>query len=412
MRGIRHLKIIIIIILVVQIFFINSSIYANSVGVPPEISAEAAIIIDLDRGQVLFEKYADRQFAGPMISKLMTILIAAENYIPQTGMTITASINAAETPGRDNINLIAGNIYKTEDIISTAIMTLSENMCTALYESIEPDPDKFVEIMNTKSESLAITNTLFSTPCGKIDEICYTTPRDIATFMQHALNIAFFNEVFSSRVRFVDNGLKPSGLIENDNDLFKRYDGMKGGTAIFFDDGKVSTITCVEKNNMKILSVLLYESKNKYISENIELFDYCFDTYERIMLAEKGKRVMDIEVGDETLHLIASNDIYYITKKGEDSIVEYEHLLIEDITAPVMAGTHAGTIRYTLEDGTKILVSLQAENNIYSSKITMEEIIEKISSNKDVLQLVYILLILEGLLIIYYGTKFIVKKLQ
>ena len=376
----------------------SERIYATE-GV--EISAESAIVIDLDRGQVLYERYVDRQFPARMLSRLMTTLIATEKY-PDVSTQITVSTNAAEAGGYEDIVLKAGSMYQVDDIISASMMTMTNNTCTALFESVDTNSENFVGIMNARAQSMSLKNTLFTTPTGEFDDICYTTAKDISLFMQYTFGVQVYKDIFLSKIRFVDKSVKESGYLQNKNEVLWRYNYSSGGVFIDMGDNKVSTITFASRNDMNLLTIMINASSEKYVDDVSSLFEHCFFSYERNVLAKKGQKLSEIEVGNETLELIASSDVYYLARKGKSFISNAELVLTEEIETPVVEGRHIGSIRYTLEDGTRILVPLQAANSIYSDNALLNDILKKLTSNSDVVLLILALVGLEVILVVRY----------
>ncbi len=377
-----------------------------------EISSESALAIDLDSGQILYEKYSDLQLDSKLLSELMTVLLAIEKN--PSGSFITASTNAAELSS-SSVTLNSGVIYKSDDLISAAILTLSDAACTALYESVSADKTAFVELMNDKASSLGMSNTLFSDPCGKGSDISYTTARDIASFMVHAFNVEAFNENFRSNIRFIDTSINSKGFIKNTNDILWRYEYADGGVLKIPESGKISSITYSSNEGMNLLVISLNSSPESdvYIGDITKIFEYCFSTYEKQTLVYKGQNMHSITVSDENLSLIAANDVTYIAPKGSDNIANAEMQLIKNLSAPIEQGSYMGIIKYTLLDGTVINVTLLAKNSIYSSNSTLNDAISVLLANKDIVNLIIILLFIELLLIIFHiknKTNIYIKK--
>lgn len=376
---------------------------------PVEIQAEAAMVLDLDHGQILYDQYADKQFSARVLSKLMTALIAVETL--PAGSSVTASINAAAASD-PQITITAGSIYKLEDLLSASILTLSDNACIALYEAIEQDADKFTALMNAKAASLSLSNTLFTTPLGKEDTVSYTTVRDLALFMQYAFNIQAYKDIFCSPVRW-SSDLTDNGIIRNSNDMFWDYyytNYTKGGILLDLGDQRVSAITYATRRNMNLLTITISTPSSSYIKDISKLFDHCFMGFEKRTLVQKDQNLKTITVAGESLSLLATNEVSYIAPIGSSYIQSEQALLLEEIKAPIETGAYMGTIKYTLEDGTIITVPVQAGNTIYSNSATLNDIIITLTSNKDILTLILALCGFEVLLGIFYITKVISRK--
>lgn len=58
------------------------NVYGGSLK-EPEIQAQAAVVMDMNSGEFLYEKNADEKFYPASIVKLLTALITAENTEPE-----------------------------------------------------------------------------------------------------------------------------------------------------------------------------------------------------------------------------------------------------------------------------------------------------------------------------------------
>ena len=77
---------------------------------PPRILAPAAILADLESGQVLFERGADRRRPIASVTKIVTALLVLERTDPQE-IGVTVSLRASgdgRTAGISELGLVTG----------------------------------------------------------------------------------------------------------------------------------------------------------------------------------------------------------------------------------------------------------------------------------------------------------------
>ena len=75
----------------------------------PDVSAESAIVMDVQSGTILYEKNIDKREYPASITKIMTTLVALENS--SLDETVTFSNNAVELiqgQGASNIEIVPG----------------------------------------------------------------------------------------------------------------------------------------------------------------------------------------------------------------------------------------------------------------------------------------------------------------
>lgn len=416
LKTLSHISLFIFIALFSITFVFNNLFYcaqnANSDENTVDILAEAAILIDLDRGQVLYEKSANKQFYDPMLPKLMTSLLTIE--LADIESKVTASINAAEAMG-DDVVIEAGQQYSIKDMIAASVLTSSHNTTIALAEFIEPDSEKFVSRMNAKASSLNMKNTMFANSYGSYDSNQYTTARDIVTFLRYALSVEDFKTFFTTQIHYTQSPLK--GFITSKNRMFWNYDYTRGGKIARISNDKMSAITLAVKNDRNLLSVVLNSpaSGNRYIDDSTNLLNYGFDNFRKGKLVSKGEVLREIEIKGHKLNLISTSDIYYTYPNGDAYIENIESNITKDFDGTINKGDFLGTLRYILKDGTVIDVPLQAEKNIYLNNQILSKLIEQIKENKDLYRLVLILIYLEAFLIFLYiirGVFRIARKLR
>lgn len=373
------------------------------------ITAQSAIVVDLDHNQILFEKESAAPISQSFLANLMTTVIAVDTIAP--GTLITASTNAV-LENTEDVQLQAGSIYVLEELLSASILTLSDNAAVTLYEAIDADREKFVAQMNSKASSLSMTDTTFAYPFGNKDNKTETTAKDIASIMQYAYDTTAFHDIFCSNIQFVSEEINEKEFLKNSNDMLWRYSYAIGGLASLESEESISAITYVNRNDMHFLIILLNSdvANNGYIADTAALSDYVVTSFEKNTLAVTGQVLHDTTIAGETISLIAANDVTYLAPFGKDFISNANVLLIDNLTAPIKAGDYVGSMRYTLDDNTVIHVSLLAQTGVYSSNATLNDMLETLAANQEITAIICIVLTLVLILAIYHLVKYIQKK--
>lgn len=408
MKGKRIFCVICILILCVSLLHNAVPVLAEDENTV-DISAQAAIVLDLEHSQVLFEKNADAALSQSFVSNVMTTVIAVDSIAP--GTLITASTNAV-AENTEDVQLQAGAIYILEDLLSASILTLSDNAAIALHESIDADSEKFIAQMAAKAASLSMKDTTFSAPYGNAQQQTVTTAKDIASMMEYAYNTTAFHDIFCSNIQFVSEEINEKEFLKNSNDMLWRYSYAVGGLASAESDNTISAITYVNRNNMHLLIVLLNSnaSNNAYIADTAALSDYAVTSFEKNTLATTGQVLYDATIAGETISLIAANDVTYLAPYGRNYIVDADALLINNIAPPIKAGDYIGSMRYALEDGTIINVPMLAQTGIYSKYATLNDIVQTLSANQEITVIICIVLTIVLLLGLYHLVRYIQKK--
>lgn len=409
MKCKRKLSVVWVCILCIGILINSTTTVSAAEETAVNISAEAAIVLDLEQGQVLFEKNADTSISQDFVSNVMTTIIAVDSITP--GTLITASTNAVAENTAD-VELQAGAIYVVEDLLSASILTLSDNAAIALYEAIDADSEKFISQMASKAASLSMKDTTFSAPYGKENQKAVTTAKDIASMMEYAYNTTAFHDIFCSTIQFVSEEINEKEFLKNSNDMLWRYNYAVGGLTSVESETAISAITYVNRNDMHLLVILLNSdiSNNGYIADTAALSDYVMTAYEKNTLATTGQILYDATIAGETVSLIAANNVTYLAPFGSDYITDADVLLINNITPPIKAGDYIGSMRYKLEDGTVINIPLLAQTGVYSRYATLNDILETLSANQEITLIICIVAGVVLLLGCYHCIRYLQKK--
>src|SRR5699024_8697780 len=149
------------------------------------VSAQNAVLIEQDSGEVLFEHNAHERQSVASITKVMTAIIAIESN--QMDDMIKASRNAIHTEG-SSIYLEEGEKMQLEDLIYGLMLRSGNDAAMAIAEHIGESEEGFVYLMNEKARWIGMTNTNFANPHGLEEDNHYSTAYDMAILMQYAMN--------------------------------------------------------------------------------------------------------------------------------------------------------------------------------------------------------------------------------
>lgn len=261
-----------IIVLLLILFAVSARALA---AVPPEITADAAIVVDTGSGRVLYEKNADKREYPASMTKMMTCLLAIESG--RLGSIVEVSPNAAAV---ECTRMHPGDQIRMQDLI-TQMMLISDNgAATAVGESLSGgDIDYFAERMNRRATSLGMTNTHFVNANGMPDDDHYSTARD----MEKLAAAAFQNQIFRKIVSTKEANIyyvRPAGRVEycvNTNELLGNYEGMVGGKTGWTRAARVCLTVAADRDSHELIAVVMHsdDDESRFL-EAAALLDYGF----------------------------------------------------------------------------------------------------------------------------------------
>jgi D-alanyl-D-alanine carboxypeptidase len=152
---------IIIFIFIIMLAAASAPVYGTETetakkAAPPEISAQTAIMVEANSGEVLYEKNADQKAYPASITKIITALLAVENG--SLDKKVKVSANAAGVEG-SSIYLESGEAIPLRDLVYGLMLRSGNDAAIAISEAVGGSTDRFVIMMNKRARELGAFNT-------------------------------------------------------------------------------------------------------------------------------------------------------------------------------------------------------------------------------------------------------------
>ena len=208
------------------------------------LSAQAAILLDADSGNVLYEQHASTRLPMASTTKIMTALVVAEQLDPSTPVCIDRRAVGIEG---SSIYLYEGEWLTVEQLLLGLLLESANDAAVALAIATADDVAAFAELMNKKAAALGLINTHFENPHGLDADTHYTTAHDLAIIAAEALKNPTLRRIMSTRRATIPlcdmqspekeidlaTDAEPSALVGtrvllNHNKMLRYYDGAIG----------------------------------------------------------------------------------------------------------------------------------------------------------------------------------------
>jgi len=220
------------------------------------IPGESAILIERTTGQVLFEKNADAPMAPASITKIMTMLLAAE-AIERGELALTdvvACTEHAASMGGSQIWLAPGEEMTVDELLRAVAVGSANDAACALAEHMAGSEEAFVARMNERAEALGCAHTTFRN-CTGLDAAGHvSSARDIALLSQALLAHPMIRDYTTIWADTLRGG---ATQLVNTNKLVRWYDGTTGLKTGTTDDAKYCLAASAERNGMELIAVVL-----------------------------------------------------------------------------------------------------------------------------------------------------------
>lgn len=249
----------------------------------PTITCEAAVLMDADTSEVLYDKSMDVVMYPASITKIMTLLLAVENSSPDDVVTFTETGVRDISPDSGNIGMQLGETMTMQDCWYAAIIQSANEVCAQIAEYIGGTESAFIDMMNARAAEIGCTNTHFMNASGLPDENHYTTAHDFALIMQEGLK----NETFRTVISATDYVIAATNLsaarplhthvplLAPESDSY--YDGIIGGKTGNTIASGHTMVVAAKRNERTLICVTLKASDlGVNCTDSTALFDYGF----------------------------------------------------------------------------------------------------------------------------------------
>lgn len=330
---------------------------------PLEIEARAAILVDVNSGEVLFEQNADSKQYPASLTKLMTALLVSENCDFDELVEAKSSAFSDLIPAGSSAGLKEGEIMSVENLLYCMLVSSGNDAANVLAEHVAGTLSQFYDMMNQKAAELGCTGTHFANAHGLHDENHYTTARDLYLITRAFVADEALMKI-ANTVSYVvpATNMTPNQRILNSTNylisgtstikyIYSPARGIKTGTTT---PAGYCLISSAEKNGLYLVSVVLGAGKDEASGdimsfvETKRMFEWGFQNYSYQKIVGSGEPIVEIPVEmsqeAETVVAVTQNEISYLMPADFDveNVVITPWIYEEKLTAPVTKGQVLG----------------------------------------------------------------------
>jgi len=339
----------------------------------PEIVSRAAVLIDADTGVILFSKNPDDEIPPASLTKLMTMhLIMKEIEEGRASydeiIPITAESWAQNQPYRSSLMFLEpGQIVTIREILLGLAVVSGNDAAVAMALRLAPNMNQFADMMTTEARRMGLQATRFVESSG-ISEENMTTAAEFASFCRqylamHPQSLADFHSVpsfaypmaYNVRER---NRANPRTIVqENRITLLKAFPGVDGFKTGFINESGYNIALTARRNNTRFILVLLGAPSSRDGAvirdrDGISLLSWAFDNFKTIRLTVKKLEKARLWKGRaDTIELALARPIDFTSPINRANNLQFKTVIEKKLTAPLPAGSHAGYIVISDEQG-------------------------------------------------------------
>ena len=330
---------------------------------PMNLNCAAALLLEPESGQILFEMNADAPRAVASVTKVMTILLTLE-AIEQGRISVDQSVAISEKAsgmGGSQVLLDTGEVQTVDVLLKSMIVGSANDASVALAELMYGSQELCVDQMNARAAELGMAHTHFVNCTGLPAEGQHTTARDVARMTMAMLRHELYFRYSGVWLDEVDHGDGRVTQLTNTNKLIRLYDGCDGGKTGSTDEAGYCIAATARRGDMRLIAVVLgAPSGSERFDLAAKMFDYGFANYRLYPVAQRGAKIkgtLPVEGGrPDGVSLILDGDLTLLVTKGSEQDVSLVPELPERVEAPVEVGDLIGYVR--VEQGGRTLAKL------------------------------------------------------
>ncbi len=247
-----------------------------------EIESPYAVLVDTSNDTVLARRNADQIIYPASMTKVMTLLVAAEN-IDNLDDTFEMSYSIIDPLYKEGLTLAGfghGEKVKLIDMFYGMALESGADAAVGLACYVSGSEEEFVKLMNLKCTELGLENTHFTNASGMHNKENYTTCIEMAMIMRAAMENDFCREVLSTewytvpKNEFHDELKYHSGMFEKMYGTEPKVAEIKGGKTGFTSQSLFCLVSFGITDDGREIICVTAKGERKYapIYDAIELY--------------------------------------------------------------------------------------------------------------------------------------------
>ncbi len=335
-------------------------------------NAESVLLYEANSDTLMYAWNADAQMYPASFVKIMTALIAIEKGNMEDIITVRKDILDALPGNIVTVQLLENEVLTLEQLLYCMLVSSANDAAAVIADHIGGSQAAFVAEMNKYAQELGCTGTQFVDAHGLSSNGQFTTARDTARILAHAMKNEQFREIFGTIRYSVDatnksyaRHLSTSNFLMNREDVEIYHDSrVIGGRTGVTDSGDRCIAAVAEKDGLQLISIVMgakseYELDGNKIKsfggfpETSALLDKGFDNFRVSRIIYSNQAIKQQPVANGDCQVALSPQISVSTVLPADCTLDdltYRYTDIPGLQAPIEKGARLSTLEIWYED--------------------------------------------------------------
>lgn len=214
----------------------------------------AAIVIEVESGDVLYETNADTRNHPASLTKMMTLYMlfeALRDGRVKPDQELAVSPRAAGMPN-SKLGLKQGETISAEEAVLALVTKSANDVAVVIAETLAKSEIEFAQMMTAKAKELGMTRTSFRNASGLYNRGQLSTARDMATLARALIRDFPDRYQTFATLTFDRNGR----VYRNHNTLLRNYPGADGLKTGYIRASGYNLAASARRDGVRLVAVM------------------------------------------------------------------------------------------------------------------------------------------------------------
>ena len=336
-----------------------------------QTSVPAALLMDPDSDNVLFEKNGDQLVAPASLAKLMTLEYVF-NAIKQGQLKLEDQVIIGENAWRrggapshgSTMYAAIHSRVKVDDLLRGIIIDSANDACIALAENMAGNESAFAALLTKRAREIGLEKSTFTNATGYSDPGMRVTVRELAQLARHIMRTyPDFYPYFAER-DFTWNNIHQL----NRNPLLAMgigADGLKTGETA---EAGLNLVGSAVQEGLRLIVVVTGARSEKERSEEArKMLEWGFHAFESRLLFAEGQTVAEAKVfGGRSgyVPLVGPGTIRVMLQRNASERLIARLVYTGPVPAPIYRGQPIGKLKVWRGENLVLEVPLKAADDV------------------------------------------------
>lgn len=348
---------------------ISAILTPMSCAAQPKSIAAQVIIVDMNTGNVLFEKNADQRMPTSSMSKVMSMYVVFD-AIKKGRLSLDDKLVVSENAwrkGGSKMFVEVGKRVRVEDLIKGVIIQSGNDAAIVLAENLSGSEENFGEALTRKAKELEMNSSNFVNASGWPDPNHYSTARDLSILAQRLITDFPEHYKYYGMQEFTYSGIKQA----NRNPLLYRKIGVDGIKTGHTDAAGYGLMASGERDGRRVVMVINgLKSEKERASESARLMEWALASFDNEHLYKAKEALVEAPVvygKKEKVSIGLKDDVFLSIPNLKKDDVKIEAIYNTPLIAPIPEGQEVGKLLISVPDQKNYVFSLFALDSVNES---------------------------------------------